>query len=125
MRGLEKRKEATIKEVNLTVQEYEDSTKKLEDSGGSEDSKVASTSGRRVFGMAKTQTIDDDNKVELQKFCNNSGSEDDFEAKKSCNIENEGSDHLQKDVVDDSVLNKENNDTRKESVFNVINFLFS
>ena len=117
---MEKRKEATIEEVNLSVQEYEDSMKKLEDSGGSEDPKIASSSGRRVFGMAKAQTIGADNKVELDKFYNNSDSEDDFEAKKSGNIENEGSDHLQKDVIDDLVI-----DTRKDSVFKVINFLFS
>lgn len=116
-RGLEKRKEATIEEVNLTVQEYEDSMQKLEDSDGSEDPKVASTSGRRVLGMAKAQTIGADNKVELDKFYDNSDSEDDFEAKKSGNIENEGSDHLQKDVINDSVLNQENINTRKESVF--------
>jgi U3 small nucleolar RNA-associated protein 14 len=122
---LEKRKEATIEEVNLTVQEYEDSMKKLEDSDGSEDPIVASTSGRRVFGMAKAQTIGADNKVELDKFYDNSDSEDDFEAKKSGNIENEGSDHLQKDVINDSVLNQENINTRKESVFKVNNFLFS
>lgn len=122
---MEKRKEATIEEVNLTVQEYEDSMMKLEDSGGSEDPKVASTSGRRVFGMAKAQTIGADNKVELDKFYNNSDSEDDFEAKKSGSIENEGSDHLQKDVINDSVLNQENINTLKESVFKVINFLFS
>ncbi|GAU11228.1 hypothetical protein TSUD_342180, partial [Trifolium subterraneum] len=116
-RGLEKRKEATIDEVNQTLHEFEDSMKKLEDSGGSEDPKVASTSGRRVFGMAKAQIIDAGNKLKLDKFYDNSDSEDELEASKSGNNENGGSDLLQKDVINDSVLNQEVLDTRKESVF--------
>ncbi|CAJ2632013.1 unnamed protein product [Trifolium pratense] len=116
-RGLEKRKEATIDEVNLTLHEFEDSMKKPEDSGGSEDPKVASTSGRRVFGTAKAQTIDASSKVKLDKFYDNSDGEDELEASKSGNNENGGSDLLQKDVINDSVLNQEDLDTRKESVF--------
>ncbi|KAK2364680.1 U3 ribonucleoprotein (Utp) family protein [Trifolium repens] len=110
-RGLEKRKEATIDEVNLTLHEFEDSMKKLDNSDGSEDPKVASTSGRRVFGMAKAQIIDAGSKLKLDKFYDNSDSEDELEASKSGNNENE------KDVINDSVLNQEVLDNRKESVF--------
>lgn len=118
---MEKRRAETIEDVNLTLQEYEDSMKKLEDSGGSEDPKDASTSGRRVFGMAKAKTIDaGNNKVKLDKFYDNSDSEDDLDARKSGNFENGGSDLAQTDVVNNSVLNQEVVDTRKQSVFKVI-----
>ncbi|XP_058738859.1 uncharacterized protein C57A7.06 [Vicia villosa] len=117
-RGLEKRKEETLEEVNLTVQEYEDSMKKLEDSDGSEDPKVASTSGRRVFGMAKkAQIVDTGNKVKSDKFYDNSDSDDDLEVNRSGNIENQESDLPQNDIIDDLVLNQKGFDTRKESVF--------
>jgi U3 small nucleolar RNA-associated protein 14 len=116
---LEKRKEATIDEVNLTLHEFEDSMKKLEDSAGSEDPKVASTSGRRVFGMAKAQIIDAGSKLKLDKFYDNSDSEDELEDSKNGNNENE------KDVINDSVLNQEVLDTRKQSVFKVMKLLSS
>lgn len=123
---MEKRKEETLEEVNLTVQEYEDSMKKLEDSDGSEDPKVASTSGRRVFGMAKkAQIVDTGNKVKSDQFYDNSDSDDDLEANRSGNIENQESDLPQNDIIDDLVLNQKGFDTRKESVFKVMEFLFS
>lgn len=123
---MEKRKEETIEEVNLTVQEYEDSIKKLEDSDGSEDPKVASTSGRRVFGMAKkAQIVDAGNKVKSDQFYDNSDSDDDLDVNKSGDIETQGSDLPQKDIIDDLIFNQEGFDTRKESVFKVMEFLFS
>ncbi|OIV95377.1 hypothetical protein TanjilG_14531 [Lupinus angustifolius] len=62
-RGLEKRKEAAVEEANILIQEYEDSLMKLGSSGGSEDPKAASVSGRRVFGTAKPQISDAGNKT--------------------------------------------------------------
>ncbi|KAH1071159.1 hypothetical protein GLYMA_03G214900v4 [Glycine max] len=115
-RGLEKRKEAAVEEANLAFQEYEDSLKKLENSGGSEDPKAASTSGRRVFGTAKAQ-IDASNKVKSDNCYDGSDSEDDLGTSKSGNIENEGSDLLHKDVNKDLVVIQDDTDTHQESVF--------
>ncbi|KAJ1403135.1 Small-subunit processome, Utp14 [Sesbania bispinosa] len=116
-RGLEKRKEAAVEEANLALQEFEDSLKKLENADGSEDPKAASTSGRRVFGTSKAQVSDVGNKVKSDNFYGASDSEDDLGASKSGNIENGGSDLLQKDVNSDFVLVQEDTDTHKESVF--------
>ncbi|RDY08806.1 hypothetical protein CR513_06926, partial [Mucuna pruriens] len=117
-RGLEKRKEAVVEEANLAFQEYEDSLKKLENSGGSEDPKAASTSGRRVFGTAKAQISNTSNKVKSDNFCGGSDSEDDLGTGNSGNIGNEGSDFLHKDVNNDSVIIQEDtDDTHQESVF--------
>jgi len=119
---LEKRKEAAVEEANLAFQEYEDSLKKLENSGGSEDPKAASTSGRRVFGTAKAQ-IDASNKVKSDNCYDGSDSEDDLGTSKSGNIENEGSDLLHKDVNKDLVVIQDDTDTHQESVFKVMKFL--
>ncbi|TKY61773.1 U3 small nucleolar RNA-associated protein 14 [Spatholobus suberectus] len=116
-RGLEKRKEAAIEEANFAFQEYEDSLKKLENCGGSEDPKAASTSGRRVFGTAKAQISDANNKVKLDNFYGGSDSEDDLGTSKNGNIENEGSDLLHKDVNNDLVVIEDDTDTHQESVF--------
>ena len=120
---MEKRKEAAVEEANLAFQEYEDSLKKLENSGGSEDPKAASTSGRRVFGMAKAQMSDTSNKVKSDNCYDGSDSEDDLGTSKSGNIENEGSDLLHKDVNKDLVVIQDDTDTHQESVFKVMKFL--
>lgn len=120
---MEKRKQATFEEANLALQEYEDSLKKLEDHGGSEDPKATSSSGRRVFGMAKAQISGAVNEMKSDKFYNNSDSEDDLGDSKSGNIGNGESDLLPKDVNNDSVLIQEDAETHKESVFKVIEFL--
>ncbi|XP_061365521.1 uncharacterized protein C57A7.06 [Gastrolobium bilobum] len=116
-RGLEKRKEAAIEEANLALQEYEDSLRNPDNSGGSEDPKAASTSGRRVFGAAKAQTSNACNKVKSDKFYGSSDSEDDLGASKSGNVENGEINLLQKDMNDDSVIIQEDTDTNHESVF--------
>ncbi|KAG4913701.1 hypothetical protein AAZX31_19G198400 [Glycine max] len=116
-RGLEKRKEAAVEEANLAFHEYEDSLKKLENTGGSEDLKAASTSGRRVFGMAKAQMSDTSNKVKSDNCYDGSDSEDDLGISKSGNIENEGSDLLHTDVNKDLVVIQDDTDTHRESVF--------
>lgn len=121
---MEKKKEAAIEEANLALQEYEDSLKKLENCGGSEDTRAASTSGRRVFGTAKAQISDVGNKVKVDNFYNSSDNEDDLGASKSGITENGGGDLMQKDIESDAVLVQEDADTHKESVFKVIKFLF-
>ncbi|XP_027353243.1 uncharacterized protein C57A7.06 [Abrus precatorius] len=116
-RGLEKRKEAAVEEANLALQEYEDSLKKVENSGGSGDSKAASTSGRRVFGTAKAPVSDTENRVKSDKFYGGSDSEDGLGISESGNIENGGGDLLHKDVKNDSFLIQEDIDVHQESVF--------
>lgn len=112
-RGLEKKREAVVEEANLASQEYEN----LLNSGGSEDPKVASTSGRRVFGTSKAQISDTSNKGKSDNFYGGSDSEDDLGTSKSGSIENEGSGLLHKDVNNDSVVIQEDTDTHQESVF--------
>ncbi|KAK7264983.1 hypothetical protein RJT34_32598 [Clitoria ternatea] len=116
-RGLEKRKEVAIEEANLALREYDDSLKNLENSGGPEDPKAASTSGRRVFGMAKAKVSATSNKVKSDKFYGGSDSEDDLGTGKSDNIENGGSELVHKDVTNDLVLIQEDTDTHQDSVF--------
>lgn len=113
IRGLKKNKEVYAEEANLAFQEYE----KLENSGVSEDPKAASTSGRRVFGMAKAQISDTSNKVKSDNFYGGSDSEDDLGTSKRGNIENEENDLLHKNVNNDSVVIQEDTDTHQESVF--------
>lgn len=115
---MEKSKEAAVGERNLALQEFEDSLKKLDNSGGSEDVKAASTSGRRVFGATKAQISDASNKVKSDNFYGGSDSEDDLGPM------NGASDLLQMDVNTDSVLVKEDTDTHQESIFKVMKFLF-
>ncbi|KAK7393177.1 hypothetical protein VNO78_21682 [Psophocarpus tetragonolobus] len=116
-REMEKRKEAAVEEANLAFQEYEDSLKKLENSGGLEDPKAASTSGRRVFGTAKGQISDTSNKVKSDNCYGGSDSEDDFGTGKSGNIENEGNDLLHKDISKNSIVAQEDTSSHQESVF--------
>lgn len=113
-RGLEKRKEAAVEEANLAFQEYEDSLKKLENSGGLKDPKAASASGRRVFGPAKAQISDTSIAVKLDNGYGGSDSEDDLGNSKSGNMENTGSDLLHNK---DSVVTQEDTDTHQESFF--------
>lgn len=117
---MKKNKEEYSEEANLAFQEYE----KLKNSGVSEDPKAASTSGRRVFGMAKAQISDTSNKVKSDNFYGGSDSEDDLGTSKRGNIKNEESDLLHKNVNNDSVVIQEDTDTHQESVFKVMKFLF-
>jgi len=119
---LEKRKEAAVEEANLAFQEYEDSLKKLENSGGLEDPKAASTSGRRVFGPAKAQISDTSNKVKLDNGYGGSDSEDDLGTSKGDNMVNTGSDLLHNK---DSVVIQEDTDTHQESIFKVMAIFLS
>ncbi|KAL2345425.1 hypothetical protein Fmac_006710 [Flemingia macrophylla] len=112
-RGLEKKREAVVEEANLASQEYEN----LEISGGSEDPKAASTSGRRVFGTSKAQISDTSIKVKSDNYYGGSDSDNDLGTGKSDNIENEGSDFLHRDQNNDSVAIQEDTDTPQESVF--------
>jgi len=118
---LEKRREAAVEEANLAFQEYEDSLKKLENSGGLEDPKAASSSGRRVFGPAKAQTSHTSVKVKSDNSYGGSDSEDDLGFGKSGNLENMGSHHLHNK---DSVVIQEDTDTHKESLVKVMVILF-
>jgi len=118
---LEKRKEAAVEEANLAFQEYEDSLKKLENSGGLKDPKAASASGRRVFGPAKAQISDTSIAVKLDNGYGGSDSEDDLGNSKSGNMENTGSDLLHNK---DSVVTQEDTDTHQESFFKVNEILF-
>ncbi|BAT86300.1 uncharacterized protein HKW66_Vig0058290 [Vigna angularis] len=116
-RGLEKRREEAVEEANLAFQEYEDSLKKLENSGSLEDPKAASTSGRKVFGPAKAQISDTSVKVKSYNSYGGSDSEDDLGIGKSDNMENMGS-HLLHNK--DSVVIQEDTDTHKESLLKTI-----
>ncbi|XP_019418839.1 PREDICTED: uncharacterized protein C57A7.06-like [Lupinus angustifolius] len=116
-RGLEKRKEAAVEEANILIQEYEDSLMKLGSSGGSEDPKAASVSGRRVFGTAKPQISDAGNKVKSDNIHGSSDSEDDMRDNKRNDIENGEGNVLQTDVSIDSVLIQEDTDNHQESSF--------
>lgn len=122
---MEKRKEAAAEEAKLALQEFDNSLKNLEYSSGSEEPKVASISGRRVFGAAKAQVPDKSNKVESDNFYGNSDSEDDLETRENGDMVNNRSNDLQKDVISDPVLIQEDTDTHQESVFKVIRFFFS
>ncbi|CAJ1877442.1 unnamed protein product [Sphenostylis stenocarpa] len=113
-RGLEKRKEEAVEEANLAFQEYEDSLKKLENSGGSEDLKAALTSGRRVFGPAKAQISGTSIKEKSDNCYEGSDSEDDLGIGKSGNMENMESDLLHNE---DLVVMQQETDTLQKSVF--------
>lgn len=115
---------AAAEEAKLALQEYDNSLKNFENPSGSEDPKVASVSGRRVFGTAKAQVPDTSNKVKSDNFYGSSDSEDGLEARETGDMVNNESNDLQKDVISDPVLIQEDTDDRQESLFKVVKFLF-
>ena len=64
----DKRKGTVVEKFNFALQEFKDYLIKLENFGGSEDLKVASASGRRVYETAKGPLSDVGNKVKLDKI---------------------------------------------------------
>ncbi|XP_022757960.1 uncharacterized protein C57A7.06 isoform X2 [Durio zibethinus] len=116
VRGMKKRREVAIDEAKLALQEYE----QLEGTDGAVNSKSATASGRRVFGMTKnedpesnnkTKTDNNNNKMKMDNYYGNSDSEDDLEAKENLNIEG----GRKNDVDSNSV--KEAADVHQDSVF--------
>ncbi|KAK4282513.1 hypothetical protein QN277_013878 [Acacia crassicarpa] len=120
-RGLAKRKEAAAEEAKLALQEYDNSLKNLENPSGSEDTKVASISGRRVFGAAKSQTPDASDKIKSDHFYGGSDSEDGLEAIENSEMVNDRSNNLQNVVMSDPVSIQEDTDTHEDSVFKNLN----
>lgn len=117
-RGLKKRKEEADEEAKLALQEYESSLKQMEDSSGAESPKLKSTSGRRVFGAAKTHAPKSRNRVKADNFYANSDSDDDLEARENpVDVGNSKSNDLQKDAYVDSVPPRENSEIHEDSVF--------
>ncbi|KAJ4715699.1 U3 small nucleolar RNA-associated protein 14 [Melia azedarach] len=99
-RGLEKRKEEAIQEAKLALQEYESSLKELE--GGKENSKVGTTSGRRIFGPVKREASVSSEKIKTDHYYGNSDSEDDPEAE-DIDVGNGTNDDMQNNVKTGSV----------------------
>lgn len=115
-----KRKAAAAEEAKLALQEYDNSLKNSENPSGSEDLKVASVSGRRVFGATKSEAPDGNNKVKSDNIYDSSDNEDILEAREYNEMVNDRSKNLQKVVMNDPVLIQEDTDTHQESVFKVM-----
>lgn len=98
----------------------------MEDSSGAESPKLKSTSGRRVFGAAKTHAPKSRNRVKADNFYANSDSDDDLEARENpVDVGNSKSNDLQKDAYVDSVPPHENSEIHEDSVFKVMTFLLA
>ncbi|XP_028786436.1 uncharacterized protein C57A7.06-like isoform X1 [Neltuma alba] len=120
-RALAKRREAAAEGAKLALQEYDNSLKNLENPSHSEDMKIASVSGRRVFGTAKSQTPAANDKIKSDNFYGSSDSEDGLEARENGDMVNDRSNNLQNVVMSDPVLIQEDTDTHEDSVFKNFN----
>lgn len=116
VRGMKKRKEEAIQEAKAALQEYESSSKKLEGTGGEENLKGGTTSGRRVFGPVKREVLVPNNKIETDNYYGNSDSEDDLEAEENMDAGN-GTNDVQEDVKTDSFTLHADHESRQDSVF--------
>ncbi|XWS42426.1 hypothetical protein CRYUN_Cryun16bG0013200 [Craigia yunnanensis] len=119
VRGMKKRREVSIEEAKLALQEYE----QLEGIDDAVNLKPATASGRRVFGMAINKAPEsnnkiktDNNKMKMDNYYGNNDSEDDLEFKENLNIEGGRKHDVGKDVGPNSVC-KEAGDVHQESVF--------
>ncbi|XP_002523095.2 uncharacterized protein C57A7.06 [Ricinus communis] len=114
VRGLKKRKEEAVEEAKLALQEYESSIKQLEDTGGTENTKVGTVSGRRVFGAPKMQGPEPNHKIRSENINGNSDSENEFG-----NVEDDiglsRKNDVQKDVNFSSVKLSEDSEARRDS----------
>lgn len=121
---MKKRKDAAHEEAQLALQEYDSSSRQLEDLNGTDSLKQPSLSGRRVFGVAKKQS---------QAVCNGSkantngkdhGSDEELEPKENVDSGNEGKFSLHKDVQVDPRLLLEESDIGLGALFKVQKFVY-
>lgn len=119
---MKKRKEEAIQEAKAALQEYESSLKKLEGTGGEENLKGGTTSGRRVFGPVKREVLVPSNKIETDNYYGNSDSEDDLEAEENMDAGNGTNNDVQEDVKTDSFTLHADHESRQDSVFKVMDF---
>ncbi|KAJ7972975.1 U3 small nucleolar RNA-associated protein 14 [Quillaja saponaria] len=120
-RELKKKKEAAAEEAKHALQEYESSLKKLDDPDGAASPDIGSVSGRRVFGVAKAQTVVATNKVKSDNFYGSSDSEDDLEVRGNVDVANNSSKDQQKYDKSGSVVIHEDYDIHQDSVFKNLN----
>ncbi|KAF8401450.1 hypothetical protein HHK36_012389 [Tetracentron sinense] len=116
-RGLKKRKDAAYEEAKLALQEYESSLMQLEDTTGAESPKIDTSSGRRVFGVAKKQSQELSSKINSNNNGGNSDSEDDFKAEESVDVGHDNSSASLKDAHINPILLHEGSGIGHEPVF--------
>ncbi|XAR61346.1 hypothetical protein NMG60_11035024 [Bertholletia excelsa] len=79
VRGLQKQKEAANEEARLALEEYESSLKQLDDKMVGGNVKMATISGRRVFGAPRNQVEESSRNIKVDNYYGNSDSEGDLE----------------------------------------------
>ncbi|XP_030532646.2 uncharacterized protein C57A7.06 [Rhodamnia argentea] len=116
-RGLKKKRDAAVEEARLALQEYESSSKQMEDSQGIEDTKENSMKGRMVFGAVQLQAPGANNVSKSEKTYDDSDGEDDMETRENIDGGSHSGNDMQNQVQNGSTVLHPDSETHDYSVF--------
>lgn len=116
-RGLKKKRDAAVEEAKLALQEYESSSKQMEDSQGAEDTKANSMKGRMVFGAVKQQAPGANNVSKSERTYDDSDSEDNMETRENIDSGSHSGNDMQNQVQNGSTVIHPDSETHDHSVF--------
>lgn len=116
-RGLKKKRDAAVEEARLALQEYESSSKQMEDSQGVEDTKANSMKGRMVFGAVKPQAPGANNVSKSERTFDDSDNEDDMETRENIDSGSHSGNDMQNQVQNGSTVLHPDSETHDHSVF--------
>ncbi|XP_030451605.2 uncharacterized protein C57A7.06 [Syzygium oleosum] len=116
-RGLKKKRDAAVEEARLALQEYESSSKQMEDSQGVEDTKANSVKGRMVFGAVKQQAPGANKVSKSERTYDDGDSEDDMETREHIDGGSHSGNDMQNEVQNGSTVLHPDSDTHDHSVF--------
>ncbi|KAK9945694.1 hypothetical protein M0R45_011193 [Rubus argutus] len=119
-RAFKRKNEAAAEEAKLALQEYESWSKQLGDSGGVNNPKVGSPSGRMVFdgkeAPVSSKKTKSDNKNRSDNYYGDSDSEDDMEPRENTDVGKYRNNDLMKDANTSPVLCQEDSENHKDSL---------